>query len=35
MTDHARTNMQVIEKFLPVKFTIEPKEEGVVIALST
>lgn len=34
LTEHARTNVQVIEEFLPVKFTIQPKEEGIVIALS-
>ncbi len=29
ITDHSRTNMALIEQFLPVKFTVEEREAGV------
>lgn len=34
LTEHARTNATVIEKFLPVKFALEPFSGGVLIALA-
>ncbi|MDP2448003.1 MAG: RNA 3'-terminal phosphate cyclase [Polaromonas sp.] len=34
LTEHARTNAAVIEKFLPVKFALEPLSGGVLIALA-
>lgn len=32
-TEHTRTNAQVIEQFLPVKFAMQPKQEGFVVTL--
>lgn len=34
LTEHARTNAAVIEKFLPVKFVLEPLSGGALVALA-
>jgi RNA 3'-terminal phosphate cyclase (ATP) len=33
LTDHTRTNAQVIERFLPVKFDLKPLDGGVVLSV--
>lgn len=35
LTEHARTNAAVIEKFLPVAFAMQPRAGGVVVALAS